>query len=397
MVSDWFIKEVLIGMDENRIGKGPLYNEIALNIRREIESGRFSERGYLPQERALAEQFSVSRNTVRLALDILQKEKLIRKVQGRGNMLTEREQAGVREFIVLTYGIKTYSQFVLVILQEIEALARLQLAEVVYMNLENDSDGELQNLKNRLSNRKKSVGLLLVGCYSRDTLRKLCGTLDFPMVLIGDIFGSKHRMDEPIVSQVVGNDYTKMYRAVECFLKKDYRRIGIIGEPVTEIWGNAYYQGCIDAFHDQGVPFSDPYFVTTNGYQNLESATRDIIELLTHLFHLNPLPDSLIFPAELTSAVRMFQSFHPDLMSQDFPLIGLSFDGEPHNFPCLAARPEDMIRKAFDILEKENHRHVRVQRREIIESSWLPEKQEKEKNGTHVSITKPIQKEVLAP
>lgn len=362
-------------MVKDRIEHGPLYSKIALNIRQNIEAGMYSERGYLPQERTLAQQFSVSRNTIRLALDILQKEKLIHKVQGRGNMLMERTPAGIHEFIVITYGIKSYSQFVLIILREIEALAQSQAAEVGYMNLENDSAGELKKLKKRLIGRKKNIGLLLVGCYTRDILRKLSDALNYPMVLVGDISGSKHRLDEPVISQVVGNDYAKMYNAVEYLLTKDYQRIGIIGEPMTEIWGNAYYQGCVDAFHNQKIPFTEKYFVTMNGVQDLESATRNIIELLARLFRLDPLPDSLIFPAELTAAVRMFQSFHPNLMPSVLPLVGLSFDGEPHDFPCFAARPEDMVRKTFDILQEEHTQRTPLRRRVVVESSWLPEKQ----------------------
>jgi len=58
------------------------FEEIALQIRSELASGRFGVGSRLPSERALSEQFGVSRNTLREALRSLEHAGLIRLQKG---------------------------------------------------------------------------------------------------------------------------------------------------------------------------------------------------------------------------------------------------------------------------------------------------------------------------
>lgn len=69
----------------------PLYRQLATQLRQEIAEGRFERTGKLPSEAELRERFSVSRVTVRLALNALAESGLIEQRKGKGTYLIGRE------------------------------------------------------------------------------------------------------------------------------------------------------------------------------------------------------------------------------------------------------------------------------------------------------------------
>jgi len=63
---------------------GTAYQQVAEALRRRILKGAFRPGDQLPTEMALCGQFDVSRITVRRALQILEEESLIQRIQGKG-------------------------------------------------------------------------------------------------------------------------------------------------------------------------------------------------------------------------------------------------------------------------------------------------------------------------
>ena len=72
----------------------PLYHQIYLILREQILEGRF-EAAPLPGELALADQFKVSRVTMRRALQDLVKEGLIARGRGKGTFVKPRRESSV--------------------------------------------------------------------------------------------------------------------------------------------------------------------------------------------------------------------------------------------------------------------------------------------------------------
>jgi len=68
----------------------PLYKQIENYIREEIKSGKFNDGSFLPKEEKLANQFGVSRNTVRQGISNLVNEGLLKRTPGKGTVLAER-------------------------------------------------------------------------------------------------------------------------------------------------------------------------------------------------------------------------------------------------------------------------------------------------------------------
>lgn len=68
----------------------PLYKQIENYLREEISSGKYNDGSFLPREEKLANQFGVSRNTVRQGIVNLVNEGILKRTAGKGTVLAER-------------------------------------------------------------------------------------------------------------------------------------------------------------------------------------------------------------------------------------------------------------------------------------------------------------------
>lgn len=69
---------------------GPLYGRIAMLMRQRVLGGQWPARSQMPTIEALMTEFGVSRVTIRLALDMLERDGLIERHRGRGTFVTDR-------------------------------------------------------------------------------------------------------------------------------------------------------------------------------------------------------------------------------------------------------------------------------------------------------------------
>ncbi|MEU6535809.1 GntR family transcriptional regulator [Streptomyces sp. NPDC047000] len=79
----------------------PRYHRIADDLRRLIDTGELKQGQQLPTEHRLMEDYSASRNTIRLALRRLTEEGLVVAGQGRGSFVRKRHPAAVWDWSVL--------------------------------------------------------------------------------------------------------------------------------------------------------------------------------------------------------------------------------------------------------------------------------------------------------
>ncbi len=356
----------------NAVGRAPRYAEIEKILRQRILADYYSASGFLPQERELAQEFQVSRNTLRSALQLLSDQQLISKVQGCGTMVRRPvEKPG--EYIVLHLGGSNLSSFVITILHELDRQASRHSACIIYTPLRSLADDELTKLQQRLTQQRNLKGLLLIGNYTRALIRKLQSFFKIPMVLIGDLWQERERSDELVISQVVGNDYAKMYQATTYLLRQGARRIAVIGQPRESIWGNAFYNGYKDAFSDAGIDFHSEYYEAIDNYYNPRDAFQlNLSSYLQNLLRSRPHPDGLIFPAEYCGTVYWLAEENGISIPENLLLVGRSaVECTPREFPCVATNPQESIREAFDLLKQERANPGRVRQIRVIEPTWL--------------------------
>lgn len=68
---------------------GPLYSRIGMLMRQRILGGQWAPQSQIPTIEALMEEFGASRVTIRLALDLLERDGLIERFRGRGTFVTD--------------------------------------------------------------------------------------------------------------------------------------------------------------------------------------------------------------------------------------------------------------------------------------------------------------------
>src|SRR5581483_11182520 len=72
-----------------RMSQVPLYLQVAALLRRRIEEGRWSAGAKISTIEELQREFGVARVTVRQAVELLEKDGLVRREQGRGTFVTD--------------------------------------------------------------------------------------------------------------------------------------------------------------------------------------------------------------------------------------------------------------------------------------------------------------------
>ncbi len=77
-------------MQLDRSAPEPLYQQLADLIRGQIERGQLAPRTAIPSISALATAHGVSEVTVKIAVDVLKREGLVRGVPGKGTYVSER-------------------------------------------------------------------------------------------------------------------------------------------------------------------------------------------------------------------------------------------------------------------------------------------------------------------
>ena len=87
--------QLIGGLDEQ--SRAPLYQQLRRALRDAIEDNRLEAEEALPPERELADEFGISRITVRKALDALVGEGMLTRRQGAGTFVAQRAEARVEK------------------------------------------------------------------------------------------------------------------------------------------------------------------------------------------------------------------------------------------------------------------------------------------------------------
>jgi GntR family transcriptional regulator len=77
-------------MDLDPDGPVPLYQQLADELRRQIEAGELLPNRPVPSETTLQQQYGIARDTARHALRLLREAGLIVTVRGKGSYVRER-------------------------------------------------------------------------------------------------------------------------------------------------------------------------------------------------------------------------------------------------------------------------------------------------------------------
>lgn len=243
----------------------PKYQAIADELRIHITAGKYAGQASLPTEYAIAEEYRVSRQTVRQALAILVNDGLIEKRQGSGSKIIRRdarsEQAIRSSVAVVTTYISDY--IFPSILREVEKTLAQHNCTPSLFSTQNQVDSERKILMNLLT--MPISGVLVEGSKTAlpnpnlDLYRQL---LDKGLPLV---FMHGGYADLPGALTVLDDNRGGGRALVEYLYRKGHREIAGIFKS-DDLQGLQRYAGYIDALRDLGLPMDDRHVYWYNTY-----------------------------------------------------------------------------------------------------------------------------------
>jgi GntR family transcriptional regulator, arabinose operon transcriptional repressor len=170
-----------------------LADKTAMQLRKDIQNGIYAVGHKLADEYTLAEQFSVSRGTIRQALEILEKERLISRLQGRGTFVAHPMRSpnkGTETLILgaMVYGAAMIPQneyFFGTILQEAFSYSASR-GYILATGSNQTAELESQNIETFIRNRVKGVIMAPMPVHSQVVYDRLIKA-DIPVVLLDSV------------------------------------------------------------------------------------------------------------------------------------------------------------------------------------------------------------------
>ena len=225
-----------------------LVDHVEQELRREILDRPSGFGIRLPHQEKLAQRYGVSMKTIRLAVDRLRRQRLVRCVRGKGTFTVSDPAAGREARIVVMKPGEPYSMMATSVLNL--ALQRRGLKSKLIA-----SDDPHFSWDTVVSESDDLEGIFLLNGYPRDTVQNLVHISKVPVIQIGD-------MDEPfcgppICDTVVPDNMLLVYRTTEYLIRQGHRRIVLVGWGSEKVWSNEMIRGYQAALRAHGIEF-DP-------------------------------------------------------------------------------------------------------------------------------------------
>ena len=236
----------------------PKYQSLANDLRLEIASGKYARSDLLPTEFAIAEEYQVSRQTVRQALALLVQDGLIEKRQGSGSHICRRsDSAGsdlsTRSIAVLTTYISDY--IFPSILREVETVLSSNRCAPLLFATQNQVSNERKVLQTLLGLNKLD-GILVEGtktCLPNPNLDLYQKLIEQGIPLV---FMNGNYPELPNTVSVLDDNYGGSQELVRYLHRKGHRKIAGIFKS-DDIQGHGRYAGYTDALRDLELPMED--------------------------------------------------------------------------------------------------------------------------------------------
>ena len=248
------------------------YQAVAQSLRRDIAAGVFQDGQALLTEEELKRKFSVSRQTVRQAISLLEADGLVIRKRGSGTYVTHgpRKHGGALNVGVITTYITDY--IFPSIVRGIESVLSTEGCIMSLSATYNHTDHERALLRRFLDSPVD--GLIIEGTRTampnpNIPLYEELRERNIPYVFINGYYPQLSRS-----VHVVTDDETGGRRAVDLLVSKGHTRIGGIFKG-DDMQGHLRYQGFAAALHASGFPASEKrvcWFTTENKKRFLEEA-----------------------------------------------------------------------------------------------------------------------------
>jgi len=304
----------------------PKYHQLRKHLADQIASQRIRVGDQLPSEDELARKYSLSRNTVRQALEHLDKEGYIERSHGRGTfVIADQPRRSSSAWMVIVPDIR-YPVFPELI-RSIEDVAREHGISLILGNSDYRPEQQLAYIERALHERLAGVALspLLTGDQNAPRLNAL-KSAGIPLVfLVRGIPG----VEAP---QVVCRNRLGGYLATKHLTALGHRRIGYLSWPRYTV-NLDRFAGHLEALQEAGIPEREEYvrFAPDPDPTDMEwpeKSDRFVVKTALEMLEMKDPPTALFVPRDLT-AFLVYQAIEDTgrRIPDDVSLVG--FDALP--------------------------------------------------------------------
>ena len=238
------------------------YEQLLNDLRQSILNGSLPKGSRLPSEAKLSSQTGYSRQTVRQALDILEKENLIIKKHGSGSYVSgARLPVRTMRIAVILRFFNNY--FFPSLIEGIESAASEHKYSVVLHATHNDVEQERNTLCSILEDNVD--GILVEGCSTAlpnpnlDIYKELLAN-GMPIVFINCYYKDFFTTPVKNCAYVSIDDESASYDITSALIATGHKKIGAIMK-YDEIFGHQRCSGFMRAMTENGLPVSDSSIV----------------------------------------------------------------------------------------------------------------------------------------
>lgn len=257
----------------------PKYMILKQEILSWLQSGKLKPNDQMPTENEIAEQFQMSRQTVRQTFGVLEQEGWIYRVQGRGTFVSNPQSARKQQDVQTIGIITTYiSDYIFPhIVRGAEAALRSKGYRMLLSSTDNDKDKERESLQMMMS--QPLSGLIIEPTKSAEGNPNLSYYLtlnyhNIPFLMINESY------PEISCPYIKVDDEAGGYKAAEHLIKLGHRSIAGFFK-MDDLQGVNRLKGFIKAHQDYRVPLVPDLVIhyTTEDKENKPFASA--LEMLT--------------------------------------------------------------------------------------------------------------------
>lgn len=233
----------------------PKYLSLQNQIKEGIISKKYPLFSKLPTEVSLSEEYKVSRATVRQALSLLEKEGIIEKRWGSGNIVISAGLSSNQETVALILPDDTEYRYK-EIKEDCISLLYKEKLEIKVFNTNNNLNKEREILEEILRNTYAGVIVEPVKSalpsinqdYYQQLLKRRIPTVFLHNTILPN---------QPVLFSVADN-YNAGYQLARHLINKGHKEIGAILKS-DDAAGIKRYQGFSDALRDSNIPLCEDY------------------------------------------------------------------------------------------------------------------------------------------
>lgn len=233
------------------------YEYLAQHLRLEIRRLRALGVPQLPTEADLCQQYGVSRQTVRHALSMLEKESLIEKRQGCGTFIRKYRNFSSQKIAVITTYIDDY--IFPELLREIETTLTAKGFSVQVYSTGNSTFRERQILQTLLD-AQSVTGIIVEGVKTAFPNPNLDLYLQIQELQMPLVFLHSAYPDLPQAICIGDDNYNGGYYLTHYLLDQGHRSIGGVFKS-DDLQGHQRYSGCVAALRDRSCMQPDDHFL----------------------------------------------------------------------------------------------------------------------------------------